>query len=826
MWLDDLEVKVFITTSGDYVSLGTRTDYPFQSGGPNGNPLGWTTYDSGGAPTDVNRSVGLGRFNISNAGAVNHASTFYGCYRDFPISFNKRYIFQVQARQMEGKSFCQRNLRYEWRPSASGSGSFADAYSDWEQVSIYAGPAPLSQTHLRVVIQGVAYSVAGVVPGIDWGVQFQNFAIIEQDASYPEPTWEEVSCDVRSMSTRYGRDKFTNRYDVATLALGVLNEGGKFTYKPNGTLRPGRFIKVSVKEKSEVTTHGHFYGVIDSLADSYALDGTALSLISCVDISSLLSNMEVPTASWGTSTFKSGDRFRNLLNAVGWRSQGVDSINTGVYTQQAILNNGRTVRDELGLIADSEGSYFFADRDGQLVYRDRNWAEASVTQVTAELLAHPEPADPEPIVGTKFQFPGIYGNNLSSPTPRWPTGGIDVRARVRHDSVTSGQAYITKYQNPGPPTYFDFQFYRNSGHRLQLFWAGTSRGALADVPFGAGQTHWVRATRHPTTGAFNFYYAADNEGEPTEWTQAGAEQISATIVAPPNNPIPMKVGEGYQSANIPMRGRIHRVIIRDGIGGPILIDVSDDNASSAGVTSFIGSTGETWAVNQTSGQQVVQDDSYTPPAGLPVVDSIPTLADAPVICIRDLEPQWSRDRVVNEVSLANQGGSAFITVDAESQRKYGPRTFQRLDLLNVNDHPEYLTERTADLMAGYTEAILRVNTVQFRPSRAEGSYEWALRAFLNHLVRVRYENPVGGWGFAVVSHVQGLEHSFSLRDWVVTLTLDNPESFVYWETPELGTGWDVGGWDDDIWDGAADPNTAAYWDAKYPWSDPVSKWGN
>ena len=36
MWLDDLEVKTYITTSGDYVSLGVRTDYPFQAGGSQG----------------------------------------------------------------------------------------------------------------------------------------------------------------------------------------------------------------------------------------------------------------------------------------------------------------------------------------------------------------------------------------------------------------------------------------------------------------------------------------------------------------------------------------------------------------------------------------------------------------------------------------------------------------------------------------------------------------------------------------------------------------------------------------------------------------------
>lgn len=831
MWLDDLEVKAYITTSGDYVSLGVRTEYPFTSGGPNGVPFGWTPIDTSTA-SYVNKSVGLGRFNISNArtDSVNNGQ-WYGAYKDFPVdpTTGQRYIINVQARVMEGKSGCQRYVSWNWQPqNASPSGAYSWGYSDWEQIALNAGLPPAGQTSMRVFLYAMYYPSTTATDG-NWGMQFQNLALITQEASYPDPTWEDISCDIKGMSTRYGRDKFVNRYDVGTLTMTVDNNDGHFTYKPNGVLRPGRFLRVVIRSKADPTKeYAHYYGVLDTLTDGYTLDGKAVTVINAVDTSSLLSNMHVPTASFASSTFVSGQRFKNLLAAVGWRTSGYYNIDSGVYIQQAIMANGRTVRDELGLIADSEGSYFFCARDGQVNYRERTWDDPEVNMVTAELMAMPEETleYPDPIVGYSFLFPKVTGNSISLPsTYMLPTGDIDVRVRVMHDAMdfvgsSGAQTYFSR--NDGTNT--EINLYRQY-NRITLTWAGYGRNNPTDIPFGNGQPHWIRATRAQADGAMHFYYANDSETEPTQWVDAGVSGIPPWT-PPAHVAAPLHVGDGYStSTRRPFGGRFFRLIIRNGVNGPIWLDMSDDNANTPGQTSFIGTTGQTWTVNQTAGVTIVHDDTYYPPStGLPVVDTWPDMPGIPIICLRDLQPIWSRDRVINEVSLANQGGNAITTVDAESQRQYGPKTFQRMDFLNDDTHTEYLVERTKDYMDGYTDAILRVDTVQFRPNSPE-SYKWAMEVFLNWIVRIRYQHPTNGWGFALVTHVQGIEHAHSLSDWVITLQLDNPETFTYWETPDLGTGWDLGGWDDDIWDGAADPNTNAYWDAKYPWSDPVSKWG-
>jgi hypothetical protein len=321
-----------------------------------------------------------------------------------------------------------------------------------------------------------------------------------------------------------------------------------------------------------------------------------------VDISSLLANITVATVTSESSTFLSGDRLAMLSASAGWLPQNLFT-QQGVYIQQTILANGRTVRDEMGLIADSEGGFFYADRLGRLVYVDRNGA---------------------------------------STNSRWNT----VQAEL-----------------------------------------------LAECP-------------------------------------------------------------------------------------------PDDGS-------------------------------------LPLVDVIPTRSGAPIVHLQSFVTDWSRDRVVNDIQLANQGGSAFQVVDQTSQSKYGPRTYQRLDFLNDNTHPEYLLERSQDFMDGYTDAVMRVNSVTFRPSKADPNlYYFTLMAFLNDLVRVRYTHPTEGWGYSLVSHVQSVEHTITPSDWECKFELDQIEAFNRWDGAMGGTGWDDAIWDEGRWDG----KQTGQWNRTAKWSDGISVW--
>lgn len=833
LWQDQVELKVYISTAGDFVALGNRQEYPFVAGG-SGYPSGWTMYNSAStSPSDVNWTTQNGRFSVSNASTTDsHGGKFYGVYRDFPVTPGKFYIFQLQARRMDDKTGrVSRNIRHEWSNGA-GSGAFGFASDDWEQVSIPTGAAPAGATFLRIIIQGVYYWGASNGPGYDlqpdvnWGVQFQNVSIIEQDATYPAPTWEEVTCEVRAMGLRYGRDKFVNRYDVASMTLTVRNDSGYFTYEPYGaTLRPGRFIKVEVKEKAYANPpYSHFYGIIDSLADSFTLDGRVVTTIQAVDISSLLSGITVPTASWDSNVYKSGSRFRRLLDAVAWHPS-MRSAMTGLFNQQPVLANGRSVRDELGLIADSEGGYFYADRAGVLTYMDRSWNSLNIRAVNAELMAQPvELVTPlEPTV--KFAFNGVVGNYMQVPHhPNFNLSrdGLDIACRVEMLSSTGTHVFCARYGAIDASSWI----FRMSGatRTLSLFLSdyGGSRQSTVPVPYANGVKFWARAIRNVTTGTTTFYTGSDTEQyADVIWTQLGAPVTGVAGALPA---ITQGITIGTQApAATPATCNIWQVRVTDGVTTPVtvlLVWVVSAKDEGPGATSFgISTPSTTVTVAQVSPWQVIQLDPTPGIPQLPVVDDIPDVSSPsamPIVCLQELQTTWSRDRVVNEVSLANQGGSAITTIDPESQKKYGPRTYQRMDFLNTNDDISYLTTRTDDIMEGYTDAILRVNSVKFRPTPDTNVYWFSLRVFLNWLVRVRYTHPTQGWGFSVVSHVQGVEHAWGLTDWEVTLYLDNPEAFNFWNDA-TSAGWDQSEWDIDLWDTAR--TDEVYWSSGQKWSE-------
>jgi hypothetical protein len=589
-WVDDgVKLRLYVSETGDFVSLGTRIEYPFVSGG-SGIPADWTFWGSG-PQSDVNVTTSGGRFSVSNARNVLDGSTIqYGISRTFPIRSDKRYVVSVQVKTMDGKSVTSRSVRIAPSAQASYTTSIIGAtQSDWENVAaLHMGTAANT---MYVVL------TVGNKGEINWGGQFQSFAIVEQELASPVPTWHEVTCDIRNMSLRYGRDKATSRYDVASMGLGIRNDDGEFTYNPHHFwgLRPGRFVKVEATKDG--ATYPIYYGAIDGFSDRYSFDGHALVNMTCVDVSSLLSNTNVPTVMSDTETARSDIRTQKLLDGVGW-SQTQRDLGQGTFIQQPVLANGRSVRDELGLIADSEGGYSFADRIGNIVFRGRDWATNRNTKVVAELLAQP-----------------------------------------------------------------------------------------------------------------------------------------------------------------------------------------------AGIALY-------------------------------PVDNIPNLdANIPNICVNDLQTEWNKSAVVNEVSLANQGGNTIRAVDSESQKKYGPLTYQRMDLLNDNSHPEYLATRMNDLMQGNTEATIRVGKISYLPSGDD--WPFTLNVFLDDLVRIRYVNAASGWGYAVVAHVQGIEHSVDPKGWGTSLMVDEYLAFNRWSSG-FGPGWDVAVWDVDQWAGN---NNAGKWSSNQRWSDPNTVWG-
>jgi hypothetical protein len=598
-WQDqELKVRAYTSLTGDLIKLGTTTEYPFVSGGTQGAPFGWSPYyENGGVYTDVSFTTGSGRFSIGNVGTDIHGSKRYGIYKDFPVTPGKYYLISVQCRTTQGRSHAIRYVRF-----ANGNNhSYLKlnqmwSFQDWENIVVNAANYA-STGILRVNLTAAPYTLdpKGIQIDANWGIQFQSVTINEQDATYPMPTWHEITCDTKQVSIHYGRDKFTSRYNSATATVNVDNQDSYYTYG-NGNaddLRPGRLLKITLTLPNTTTELPMYYGVIDSFADKYDIDGSALVQLSCIDTSSLLATMTVPTMHSRDDIVFTGARFNALMDGVGF----LFSFKTYSYTsfdQQAIVASGRSARDEAGIIADSEGGWFFVSRTGILTLMGRRWPQynSRLTTVQAELLA-------------------------------------------------------------------------------------------------------------------------------------------------------------------------------------------------------------------------------TPTRQVPIIDDVPTVPNVPIVELRMLATDWSRDRIINDVSIANQDGTAFRYQDFASQKKNGPFTYQRLDYVNDNaQEPLFADQRATDLMDGYSDPILRVNSVEFVPTPE--TFEWCAKAFLEELVRVRYEHPKNGWGWASATHIQGYVHTFTPKSWGMSIALDHPESFAFYETAD-GSGWDVSYWDIDLWDEFG--IEGGYWDSGQVWGD-------
>jgi len=807
-WFDDgVRVNLSVSTSGDFVSLGTRTEYPFVAGS-GGLPANWTFESlNGGLTSDVNLTTADGRFSVSNISTtVSNQNKYYSIVRDFPVVNGKRYNFLAQVRTMDNKTATKYVFSYQYNGLGSQYTLTRSTQADWEQIAETFVPSP-GNTFIRIRLSIYYYHPPFGTPATDWGAQWQGPALVEMSSTYPDPTWKAITCDVQSLTIAYGRSRYTGRFDVATASIGVKNVDGEFTYQtvhPWG-LRPGRFVKVTITDPKG-TSYPAYYGLIDSITDSFPIDGKVNAVLNCIDTSSLLSTSNVPTTSGENVTSLSGNRFRNLLDAVSWHPSMM-AYDAGVYYQQGVYANGRSVRDELGLTADSEGALFWADRNGLLTFRDRNYIDLNplANTVQAELMAE----CPTYIDEVRFRFPGIAGNGMSMPYQSTMafTQFVTVECYVAFDDASSSARQTLVAQNGR------WEFRKDSGKRLGFTnWVGSAQSTI-DAPLGTGQFIWVMVQYDVYNGLVTFYTKTTGN-----YVQLGTTvSITGTM---PTNTNGLTFGGIGPSLSTPLKGIMNSVIVGYGTGYVVTFAASSF-PGQVGATVLNLSTGQQITVTQTGTNVIVQADPTITPHRLIPIDSVPTAQYAAVQHLKALETDWTRDRVVNDVQIANQGGAAFQKIDNASQQKYGPRTYQRLDFLNDNAHPEYNLQRIDDFMVGFTDSILRVNRVTFVPDT--DTYAWALSMFLMDLVRIRYQHPIEGWGYAVATHIQGYVHSLTMNGWETSINLDQPESFVYWDTPPNTTvGWDIDYWDVGIWDNA-DPN-AAYWTSGQVWTDTQTRW--
>lgn len=599
-WFDEkVEVKAEVATAGDLIVPGVITKLPFQTGGVSGMPLGFTMkVDLGNASwVTFTTNSGLNRFSGSTNQATETQETGYRCTYLVPVkATDYLYRVSVKARTMEGKSTGRVRLDlYYYNNGVEGprivTGPQVNAGPDWTAFSAAVKAVDPQYNQLGIVLYFSSLSATfPAVPPAGWGVQYTELEIKETYLLAPVvPTaWQDLTCDLRSIQYRYGRERFTNRYDVGSGTLVLNNDDGAYTYKtPHPfNLRPGRQVRITATY-DKGTPFPLFFGIIDTITEGYSIEGHAISTWTLLDPSTLLSTSDTPTVSQAYMLgVPANVRIGMLLDIAGYLNYSTAYVGES-WRMQFIQASGRTIRDEIGVTTDSEGSSLITERNGSLYYRNRDYL-----QTTPEL-----------------------------------------------NKVTAN---------------------------------------LAAGDFGAE---------------------------------------------------------------------------------------------------------------------------------VPPVDNVPTLANAPTLFPNGMNNDWSRARVTNHVELAYVGGTVRIYEDVESQKRNGIMTYQRLDFVlgdatgsppNINE--VHLDTRANDIMSGYGDPVLRVNSVSFRPTGGSKEWTWVLSVFLNWLVRVYYQHPTEWWGYAAVTHVQSIEHRISLDDWEVTLAVDSVTKFSQWQVVYTKHGWDDALWDVDLWD--------------------------
>lgn len=242
-----------------------------------------------------------------------------------------------------------------------------------------------------------------------------------------------------------------------------------------------------------------------------------------------------------------------------------------------------------------------------------------------------EPATSDPLLlkhtGTNYLYnaggSAVIGANcvtLPDSVPLRITGDLDIAFRMSADSWTPSNAACFGGKDE-TTVGRGYALVLNSTGTLAFWWSplGTDASALfalstVAVPFSAGATRWVRATIDVDNGAggrtITFYVANDSPTEPTSWSQLGAPVVQAGTTSIFATTQPVSFGF-CRSGSLNWSGAMHRMIVKNGIGGTTVLDVNTAALTSGGATTFTATTGQTATiVRATSGRKsvaVVQD---------------------------------------------------------------------------------------------------------------------------------------------------------------------------------------------------------------------------
>jgi hypothetical protein len=344
----------------------------------------------------------------------------------------------------------------------------------------------------------------------------------------------------------------------------------------------------------------------------------------------------------------------------------------------------------LNQVTKSDVGLLFVAKDGVLTFKDRHAALNATGAVAFGRSG-----------ASYLSLPGAPTDYASTPdtSALRITGDIEILARVSlndwtpaAESTIAGKFFIGIYA---------YRLYVTSTGAIGLQWSTTGSDApfeeSAPAGFVDGRTYWIRARLDVVSGAnhvTDFYFAADQEGEPLTWTELSTNTTAGTTSVYGPSTAPLLLGaygvSGFTAS--PMTGKLYRVIVRNGFkdnAGTTVFDADFDyvDTSTQTTVSEISSNRATVTLNGSAAFSVQDGIQYS-----------------------DIEVMYGSEALYNRIVVNSDGFGTNTTLSLASQAIYGISSYSTPTLLLSSS--TQMTDIGAWLASIYSDPQFRLRSVR------------------------------------------------------------------------------------------------------------------